>query len=606
VARPDGTALLADRSALDSPLMLGSDLAKLRWRFTANTSLSVGYIGMHSEYFASGGAFGTYDGERTILPSAPGALGGTEYSSPQYPGLIGQTVPAYTIAHNTTVQTDQPLFEAELRTAIKNDTLLIRPYAGTIFNLLDGSGRSSGPDPSVGGAWAGVTTGPGCSVQSPCLVADSALAGYRDQEVDRLNGATVTLIHPVGEASLDLSYDYHADVTAVTSGDPNTHFNGTVASFNSYLPIIPTTRARNSDWSATYTLPLTRRLQLFAGEYYTNWKLDYGTVVNTFDFLSGRGSQTLTSGVRDYRHNDPHLGFTWRPQTDTALRLTAGSAITVPYAELVAGGQNAMGAFSGTGVFAERNPALQPESTVAYDLGLDHRLHDGSVVALDAFDNTIHDVFATRVTPFDGATTLNIPAGSPLNALFATTTVPVNAPLERNYGLEMSIGHAPAAGLGYRLATTFQRAYLEELPASFFFAPTSLVDGKQLDGSTSIPYTHAYGELNFRHRSGVSALLGADYTGANNWTNGPAFTVWSSMLRYDLPHGYRTQFSVENLFDHNTGTQFADGIADGGFASVNYGAASNGAPPTYGASPTTRFAIAPRTFRFQVEAHVGH
>ena len=155
------------------------------------------------------------------------------------------------------------------------------------------------------------------------------------------------------------------------------------------------------------------------------------------------------------------------------------------------------------------------------------------------------------------------------------------------------------------MATTFQRAFLDQLPASFFFAPTSLVNGKQLDGSTSIPYTHAYGELNFRHRSGFVASLGADYTGTNNWTNGPAFTVWSAMLRYDFRHGYRAQFSVENLFDHNTGTQYADGIATGGFAAVNYGAQSSGALPTYGASPTTRFAIAPRTFRFQVEAHVG-
>jgi outer membrane receptor protein involved in Fe transport len=149
--------------------------------------------------------------------------------------------------------------------------------------------------------------------------------------------------------------------------------------------------------------------------------------------------------------------------------------------------------------------------------------------------------------PFDGAA-FNLPTGSPLNALFATTTKPVNAPLERNNGLEISLAHAPPVGMGYRLAATFQRAYLDELPASFFFAPTSLVNGKQLDGSTSIPYTHAYGEVHLRLRSGVVGSLGADYTGANNWTNGPGFIVWSSMLRYDLRGGYRAQFSVENLF----------------------------------------------------------
>lgn len=601
---PNGSALLTGKNALTSPLMLGSDLAKLRWRFTGSTSLTVGFIGMHSEYFESGGAFGTFLGERTIVPSAPGSLGGTEYSSPQYPGLFGKTVPAYTFAHNTLVETNQPLFEAELRTAIKNDTLLIRPYVATIYNLVDGSGRSDGPDPSDGTAWTSITTGAGCSTQSPCLVPDSSLAAYRNQEVDRLHGTTFTLIHPLGDATLNVSYDYHSDATTVTGGDPNETFNGTLPSIAAYLPIIPTTLAQNSDWSATYTLPLTRRLRLFAGDYYTDWHLGYGTVVNVPNFITDTVSQTITHGVRDYRHNDPHLGVTWRPQSDTSFRFTAGSAITVPYADLVAGGQAFSGPFTGAGVVSERNPALQPESTVAYDLGFDRRLQNGTVVSVDAFDNTIHNVFATRVAPFDGAA-FGIPPSSPYNGLFATTTLPVNAPLERNYGLEVSLAHAPAAGLGYRLATTFQRAFLDQLPASFFFAPSSLVNGKQLDGSTSIPYTHAYGEVNFRHRSGFVASLGADYTGTNNWTNGPAFTVWSSMLRYDFRHGYRAQFSVENLFDHNTGTQYADGIANDGFAAVNYGAQSSGSLPTYGASPTTRFAIAPRTFRFQVEVHVG-
>lgn len=606
VGKPNGTALLVDRNALDSPLKLGSDLAKVRWRFSNSTSLSVGFIGMQSKYFESGGAFGLFLGDRTIVPSVPGVLGGTDYSSPQYPALIGTHVPAYTFAHNTTVQTNQPLFEAELRTSIKNDTLLIRPYVETIFTSLDGTNRDNGPDPSVGSAWTQLTTGAGCSAAKPCLVPNSATASYRQQEVDRLHGTTVTLIHPLADASLNLSYDYHSDQTEVTSGDPHTRFDGTTSSFYSYLPFIPATVARSSDWSATYTVPVARRIRMFVGDYYSNWKLDYGTIINVFDFVANSGSQSMTRGVRSYSHNDPHLGFTWRPQGDTSVRFTGGSAITVPYAQLVAGGQSFSGPFTGQGVFSERNPELQPESTVAYDLGFDHRFKSGTVVALDVFDNTIHNVFATRVTPFDGQTTLNLPAGSPLNGLFATTTKPVNAPIERNFGLEVSVARVPAAGIGYRVAATFQRAFLDELPPSFFFAPSSLVNGKQLDGSTSVPYAHAYGELNYRHRSGFVASLAGDYTGTNNWTNGPAFTLWSSMLRYDLRNGYRAQFSVENLLDHNTGTQAASGVSDGGFSAVNYGARSNAPLPSYGGSSTTRFAVPPRTFRLQVEAHVGH
>jgi hypothetical protein len=161
-------------------------------------------------------------------------------------------------------------------------------------------------------------------------------------------------------------------------------------------------------------------------------------------------------------------------------------------------------------------------------------------------------------------------------------------------------------GAGYHVAATLQRAYLDELPASFFTSQSSLVNGKQLDGATSIPFAQAYAELNYRLRSRVQAGLGANYTGSNNWTNGPAFTVFSSMLRYDFKSGYRTQLSLENLLNQSTGTFYSSGVTGGGFASSTYGAPLPGGLPVYGASSTTRFAIAPRTIRLQVNAHVGH
>ncbi len=604
VAEPNGTALLASRYALTSPLMLGSDLVKLRWHFSGETSLTLGYVGIHGDYSSTGGAYGTDFGSRTIVPSAPNGNGGLQYSSPLYPTLIGTTAPGYTFAHNSSVQINQPLFEAEVRTAIHNDTLLVRPYAGTIFTVLDGTGRGSGPDPSNGNAWKQVTSGAGCSSQQPCYTTLPEYAPFRQQEGDRLQGTTFTLLHPAGEGTFNLSYDYRSDRTTAALGNPFVHFAGTQDTTSAYLTSIPATLARNDDWSLTYSVPISSRLHAYAGEYYTSWKLHYGTIDERVNFSANTTALTTSFAWRDYEHNDPHIGFTWQPEQDTAFRLTAGSAITVPYANLVAGGATYNDPFTGTGTFILRNPALQPESTIAYDLGVDHRFGHETVAAADLFCNTIHNVFATQVSPFNGAI-LGIPPGSPYNALFATTTIPLNAPLERNYGIELSLTHAPVKGLGYYLATTEQRAYLAELPASFFSARSSLVNGKQLDGSTSIPFTHAYASLTYRNTAGIGASLGADYTGTNNWTNGPAFVVWSSMLRYDLRGGYRAQFSIENLFDASTGTQFASGIAGAGFADVSYGSPLPGSPASYGTTPTTRFAIPPRTLRFQIEAHVG-
>jgi hypothetical protein len=249
-------------------------------------------------------------------------LGGTECSSPLYPGLIGTTVPAFMLAHNTSVKTNQPLFEAEFRTAIKNDTLLIRPYVGTIHNVLDGTNRSAGPDPSVGNSWSAVTSGTGWSVARPCLLPDSASAAYRDQEDDRLHGATVTLIHPLGEGALNLSYDYRSDATTVASGNPNVPFDGTIVSASGYLVSIPTTLARNFDWSATYAVPLTTRLNLFVGDYYTDWNLDYGTLANIDNFITGSAIRKIGSSDRTFLHDDPHVGLTWHPQPDTSYRVS--------------------------------------------------------------------------------------------------------------------------------------------------------------------------------------------------------------------------------------------------------------------------------------------
>jgi len=603
IPEANGTALIEGQTPLDSPLMLGSDLAKLRYRFSGATSLTVGYVGLHSYYDETGGAYATFVGNRTIVSSAPAAFFGTIVSEPSFANLIGKRVPTYTLSDTSTAQTNQPLFEAEFRTAIKNDTLLVRPYAGTIYHVVDGSSFSSG-DPSAGGNWATVTTGPGCSPQYPCFQPLSGSSLFRDQENDRLWGTTATLVHPIGEATLNLSFDERSDQTTLASGNPSVKFNGSPLSMTGYQDSIPPTVARNNDWSASYTVPLTSRLRVFAGDYLTNWNLNYASITLVPDFTALRITQDISTGQRDYSHHDPQVGLTWHPESNTTYRLSAGSAITVPYAALVSGQVSANSLFNG-GQVGFPNAALQPETTFAYNLGADHRFNDGTVLAADAFDNTVHDVFATRVSPFNGSV-WGIPVGSIYNTVFSTMSEPVNAPLERHYGLELSLTRAPATGIGYRVNTTLQRAFLDQLPASFFGSSSNLVNGKQLDGSTSIPYTQAYGELSYRHRSGIAAAIGADYTGTNNWTNGPAFVEWSSMLRYDMRGGYRAQFSIENMFDARTGDEYANGTADGGFASTTYGSPTSGGLPIFGATPTTRFGIAPRTFRLQLEAHIGH
>jgi hypothetical protein len=302
IPEANGTALIAGQTPLDSPLMLGSELAKLRWRFSATTSITLGYIGLHSDYYQTGGAYALFVGNRTIVHSAPAAFGGTIETPPAFGYLIGATVPAYALSDSATAQTNQPLFEAEFRTAIKADTFLLRPYGGTIYHIVDGSNFSSG-DPSAGGGWATITTGPGCSPQVPCFRPLSGSSLFREQENDRLWGTTATLIHPIGDAALNLSFDARSDSTTVANGDPSVTYEAdSPLSLTGYQDTIPATVARNNDSSATYTVPLTSRLRLFAGYYSTQWVLDYASIALVPTFTpTVRVAQYITSGRRASR-----------------------------------------------------------------------------------------------------------------------------------------------------------------------------------------------------------------------------------------------------------------------------------------------------------------
>jgi hypothetical protein len=132
-----------------------------------------------------------------------------------------------------------------------------------------------------------------------------------------------------------------------------------------------------------------------------------------------------------------------------------------------------------------------------------------------------------------------------------------------------------------------------------------LVNNKQLDGSTAIPYTHAYAEITYRRRSGFGASLGADYTGANNWTNGPGFLLVNATAQQNVGHGMKLQFSVENLLDRQNGSVDAIDLAGGGFSQVTYGSPTAGGPASYGSSALPLYALPARTFRLQLTARTG-
>ncbi len=155
--------------------------------------------------------YGSYVGQTTIEPSLV-LNGTTEYNSPYAPNLIGTTVPGYIWYPGTYTSTNQPFFEGEFRTAIGNDTLLLRPYTGVITRYVDGNAESYYPDAIYGTGWTKADDG---------TYQVALQSAYNEIEVNRLHGTTFTYLHPFGTNILNFTYDYHSAYTSDLVGYPD-------------------------------------------------------------------------------------------------------------------------------------------------------------------------------------------------------------------------------------------------------------------------------------------------------------------------------------------------------------------------------------------------
>ena len=252
---------------------LNAELAKMRYKFSDSTSLSLGFVGFQGRFDPQGGAYGQFAGYLTVpqcltAGKASAACTNTsEYSTPAAAGLIGQTIPIYAFYPGSFVRQNQPNFNAEFKTTIGNDTLQFRPYTATINRLIDGTQENTVPGDN-GGGWYQVTnsancqanfvaastanggakgpcyaanTAPGaayigndpssvvyattstplvCTAAAPCYTTSTGLnnAGqvgfgspYTTLEIDKLFGYTFNYIHPVGANVYNLSYDHYFD-----------------------------------------------------------------------------------------------------------------------------------------------------------------------------------------------------------------------------------------------------------------------------------------------------------------------------------------------------------------------------------------------------------
>ncbi len=295
---PTFPGLIQWQGDLSNRYGLEGELAKMRYRFSNSTSVTLEYLGLQGQYVPQGGSYASYEGQATVAPCYNGRTPATDatqcngaslYNAPYASNLVGQTVPTYFFFPSSYIQNNEPQFSAELRTTIKNDTLLLRPYTALVNRFISGDRENRypgnaggwyqvtdstrcqaqfvGPDtknpnagaagPCFAGNFAGPTgpayvgasvpnsvvysttnVAPACSVAAPCYTTPTGQQNngkigfgtpFSQPEVDRLRGATFQYLHPVHENLYSLSYDYSSDDTSSSSGDTTRIADGCTA-----------------------------------------------------------------------------------------------------------------------------------------------------------------------------------------------------------------------------------------------------------------------------------------------------------------------------------------------------------------------------------------
>ncbi len=567
-----------------------AELLKAKWDFSPSTSFEFGFMGSQAGYNPQGSAYGLLAPNTTVancITVGSGASVHQECTNPAYAGMAGQKINGLFFYPGSAVSNNMPLFTAQLRTALGNNTLLVRPYGGSITRIIDGSGEADygiwwypKSDPNAANACSNasfgkpiVTPGTGMNVCQD--------TPYTTVETDKLRGATLSFIHPMGLDQLTFNYDYHSDETYAIAGNPN--------QAGGLPPAVPDTMEKYNSLSLTGDFALTERLTLKAGAYQNWWYLNgWAPTLN-----GAKG--TIVPFTRTVGSFDPHVALTYQPHGGESIRLALGTSTTFPYAGIVSGTAYTTPGATGTVALNGKNPLLSPEKAYEADLGFDKRLWDGSIVSLDLIDTQVHNVFENSSIAV---------TGEPYSVIYQ----PLNA---ANLSSELAMltwRREPLAGWGYRLSVTADRSVPSGIPIpasqKSYSIPSNGVQQCSDGGSAvCIPYLKGYAALEYTFNDRTFAHIGVNYQGKNNTYFQPPFAIWDATLRRPIPNTpLSVQASVYNLFDTNT----FGGLVTPNAGTPLVGENGTGQYGTYTQSvPFPLLPVQPRTLRVQLDYNVG-
>jgi hypothetical protein len=573
---PGSSGIIQFCNDLSGSLFTKGELIKFKYDFSPSTSFELGFVGSQAGYSPQGSSYGNYLTNFLVTPCLSGGKICTNPHDSQY---VGQEIGGYVFYPGSNVYNNQPLFTGEFRTALGNDTILVRPYAGNIARIIDGSHEfdfpqfyipTTAPASTCTGAPNYGSLGPTKNGMTECYQSNFSVL-----ESDKLLGSTFSYIHPFGNDLVELNYDYHSDET--------------FAYYNSPADIVvPDTTAKFNTISLVGEFALSQELTFKAGLYDTGWDLVGVKAVPL------PGGKTTTGPLnRNTNRIDPHLAFIYQPQAGVSYRLSWGTSATFPYASLVSGVPfiTRGSATAPKGTFTLKNPFMNPEVANEFDIGTDRALGNMGVLSLDLSDIQIHNVFETISTPS-------------ASVLYSFIDEPVNVADLSVQQAALRYDYQPPIGLGLFLTGALTRSVVSGVPPEFFTSPTSYVqpaNGVQQcsngGSETCIPYMKAYGALSYTTPDRTFFEFGADFEGKNNTYNLPPFVFFNFAVRRPVTQFFDVQLSAENVFNTDTYSNLPEpnaGIPQIGESSTGLGSISAPLIP----APT-------QTFRLDFIYHQG-
>lgn len=475
-------------------------------------------------------------------------------------------------------------------------------------------------NPAVPHSYGTTTTPYNCTVATPCYTTKTVENNggyygygtpYSTNEYDHLTGYTFSYIHPVGANTYSFNVDHFLDDTIqilndttplepgcsyVVSGGPNppagtignqpncllNSTNGTSAT--AILPSTdigtPDTQIYQTDISLTGQFQLTPKLEFDWGNYLTTYKTNVtyenpaivaaflkAYPVGSYPSASAYLNETPLDPVSELitkSHYDPHFGLEFRPDRNLAVRLTGGSSVVVPYSTLISGYTTINEGASGTTI-TQKNPFLEPEEVVAYDLGTDYRLRGGTVFSADTWFDTVHNPWLSLTQQLSSYPGIIENAGQ----LYESTTL--NGPERFSKGIQFALTDKPPLGWGYYAMLTIQKVYYEGLPTSYYDSttPQTTLNGLEANGT---PYARGYASVQYGFKRDGLLRLGVDYEGNDNEYNFPAFYIFDMTAHMNVGEGFMLQLSGQNIFNRNFGNDLVRAIEYQGQTQVGYSA----------------------------------